>query len=263
MIQNKMYPLSLLRASYRVLCLLLVCVAFTFIGIGLRLVFLRDEPTRRRYIVRFTRLWARCFCFFLNIRVRVTGDRELPSNALIVSNHVGSPDIFVLGSRFETFFVSKDEVRGWPLVGFLTGLGDTIFVDRSRRRQVPATIAEIQNRLADGFSVTLFPEGGATDGADVIPFKSSHFQAAVLAQRPVLPVMIHYLDGGTPSVACWYNKNFFSHMLALLQNARLEVQVRVLQPVTGKGDRRFLAEESRRRIREAKTGIPGRPDGWA
>lgn len=255
--------MCLLRASYRALCLLLVCVAFTFIGIGLRLVFFRDEPARRRYIVRFTRHWARCFCFFLNIRVRVTGGGKLPANALIVANHVGSPDIFVLGSRFETFFVSKEEVRGWPLVGFLTGLGDTIFVNRSRRRQVAATIAEIQNRLADGFSVALFPEGGATDGAEVIPFKSSHFQAAVLAGRPVLPVMIHYLNGGTPSVACWYNKNFFSHMLALLRNARLEVRMHILPPVACGEDRRFLAEESRRRIRQAKTSIPGRPDGWA
>jgi len=238
-------------------------VAFTFIGIGLRLVFCRDAQIRRRWCVRFTRLWARCFCFFLNIRIHVTGDGKPPANALIVANHVGSPDIFVLGSCFEAFFVSKDEVRRWPLVGFLTRLGDTVFVDRSRRRQVPATIAAIQNRLAGGFSVTLFPEGGATDGADVIPFKSSHFQAAVLARRPVVPVMVRYLDGGTPSVACWYNKNFFTHVLALLKNAELEVQVQVLAPLAWEPGRRVLAAESRRVIREAKTGSLDRPDGQA
>lgn len=239
------------RAIYRTICLIGMLMVFTVIAVVLHLLFSKNEKKRQQYLAAGTHCWARCFCFFLNIHFQVVGEFEPSPNALIVSNHIGSTDIYVLGSCFKAFFVSKAEVSQWPLVGWLSRFGGAIFVDRSRRHQVVSTISDIRNRLENGCSVITFPEGRATDGADVIPFKSSHFQAAVLAKRPVLPVMIRYLDPNTPSIACWYNRDFFSHMLALLKNAKLEVKVYILPEISGVEDRRILANESRRLIREA------------
>ena len=247
--------MCLLRMTCRLFCLFFTCVAFTFIGIALKLILSKKGKKHHYYITVLTRYWACWFCFFLNIHIKIIGNHNPSSNALIVSNHVGSPDIFVLGSCFETFFVSKNDVSTWPLVGYLAGLGATIFVDRSRRIQVLSTIYEIQCRLQDGFSVTIFPEGRATNGADVLQFKPSHFQSAVLSKRPVLPIMIHYLDSNTPSIACWHNMGFFSHMVALLKNEKLEVRVYVFPEIPWKDDRRFLANESHRRIQEAHQSV--------
>jgi 1-acyl-sn-glycerol-3-phosphate acyltransferase len=243
--------MSLPRAIYRAVCLLATVIAFLGVGMVLSLFYAGDAVERRRQVARYTRRWARCFCHFLNIQARVVGERKIPGNALIVANHVGSPDIFVIGSRFETFFVSKSDIRSWPLTGRLASLGATIFVDRGRRQQVGRTVAEIRERLENGFDVAIFPEGGATDGADVAPFKTSHFEAAILAQRPVLPLMIRYLDGRTPSVACWRDVGFASHLVALLKNPRLDAEIHILPEISGNADRRELAAASRRLIREA------------
>ena len=242
--------MCLFMVFYRLFCLGVVC--FVFMGIGLCLHrFFKSKPNRHRhYITRCTRLWAKCICYFLNIRIQVEDTFDSSPNALIVCNHVGSPDIFVVGSCFNTFFISKNDVANWPLMGVLAKLGHTLFVNRSRRHQVKQTIQEMTDRLNGGFSVVVFPEGQVTDGSDVIPFKTSHFEAAVLAGRPVIPVMIRYLDSNTPSVASWMNVNFVSHFFQLLKNPLLEVRVRVFPPILPDGNRRDLAQKSYISIRK-------------
>ncbi len=177
---------------------------------------------------------------------------EVLPGSLIVSNHVGTPDIFVIGSCFPAFFVSKAEIEHWPLMGWLTRLGGTLFVNRDRKQQVKATITGIRERLEAGCSVVLFPEARATDGSDILPFKSSHFEAAIQAKRPVVPVAISYHDKNHPSIACWYHKDFMTHVLDLLKNPRLDVTVDILQPLRKETDRRALAQKSREAIREKR-----------
>ena len=238
-----------LRAVIRFLCLMAAYAVFFLIGIFFNIVFLGSERKRNRWLSLATTLLGRCFCFILSIRIKVVGDPCPVPGALIVANHVGSPDIFVLSACFEAFFVSKMELRDWPVLGMLTRLGATLFVDRSRKHEVKATIEEIRERLESGVSVVLFPEGGVTNGDKINPFKTSHFESAVLAHSPVLPVLIQYHDKHSPSIACWVNISFYRHFLALLKNPVLDVSVTIFPPITGR-DRRYLAEESFRLIRE-------------
>jgi 1-acyl-sn-glycerol-3-phosphate acyltransferase len=108
-----------------------------------------------------------------------------------------------------------------------------------------------------GFPVIMFPEGRATDGSQVIPFKSSTFEAAVQAARPVLPVVLHYQDGNSPTVASWINEPFFNHFFRLIKNSRLEVTATILPPVAGFQDRRLLAGECHRVVsQEFEKGEP-------
>ena len=238
-----------LRACVRFFCIVATCAFFFLIGIFLNVVFLGSERTRCNWLSFATVYLGRCFCYILNIRIKVVGSAQLEPGMLIVANHVGSPDIFVLGACFQACFVSKMELRDWPLLGMLTRLGATLYVDRSRRHEVKFTIEEIRHRLESGISVVLFPEGGVSNGVTINPFKTSHFESAVLSHRPVLPVLIQYHDGHTPSIACWSNTSFYRHFLALLKTPRLDVTVTVFPPLTGQ-DRRYLAEESFRLLNE-------------
>tara|TARA_B100000686_G_C16752372_1_gene953338 strand:- start:847 stop:1413 length:567 start_codon:yes stop_codon:yes gene_type:complete len=167
---------------------------------------------------------------------------------LIVANHVGSPDIFVLGFCFGTFFLSKHDVANWPIVGTLARLGLTVFVDRSRKHQVKANIEDMARRLGEGDSIVLFAEGGASDGSDVLPFKTSFFEAAVISRSPVLPIAISYLDPGRPSVACWRNTTFATHFFNLLSHPQLEAEVGVLPEIPSEVGRKELAKKSRSSI---------------
>tara|TARA_B100000686_G_C16780054_1_gene971208 strand:- start:1136 stop:1882 length:747 start_codon:yes stop_codon:yes gene_type:complete len=241
--------MSIIRAIVRLLCLLSVALVFIGIGFWLRTIYIRRPVLHKRHLSEFTCRWAKCICRILNIRVQIQGEARKSAGVLIVANHVGSPDIFVLGSCFNTFFLSMHDVADWPVVGTLARLGHTVFVDRSRKHQVKDNINNIADRLRNGFHVALFPEGQATDGSHVLPFKTSHFEAAVLAARPVLPVAIRYLDKNCPSIACWTGTAFAVHFIRLLTNSVLEVEVCILPEISSELGRRELALESYSAIR--------------
>ncbi len=238
-----------LRAIFRTAAVFVVYPVFTVIGVVLRTAQFISEKRRHHLIAVFTRHWARCSCFIFNIRVKMVGDIKVLPGSLIVANHIGTPDIFVLGYCFPGFFVSKAEIAQWPLFQWLARTGKTILAERSRRQQVKEIIAHMRERLEDGCSVILFPEGKATDGRQVLDFISSPFEAAVLVKSPVVPVTLIYHDRPPPSVACWHEMHFLDHILALLKNPRLDVTVFVHEPITGATDRRALAEISGRHIR--------------
>ena len=239
-----------LLAVIRTIGLIFIYIVFGLIGLSLFLIFFTSREAHYRSIVFFTQLWAQSSCLLLNIRIKRIGKSRVYPGSLIVANHVGTPDIFVMGSCFPAFFVSKAEIGSWPFMSWLARLGATIFVDRKRRQQVRSTISQILYRLKAGFSVILFPEGQATDGTNVLPFKSSHFEAAIGTGRPVVPVVIHYHDEHSPSIACWYNINFLTHIIRLLKNPRLDVTVEVLSFLQPKPDRRILAKKCHDMIRE-------------
>ncbi len=234
----------------RTIGIVLTYIIFGLIGLGLFLVFFSTRESHYRGIVFFTRWWAKCSCILFNIKIHRKDSEKISPGSLIVANHVGAPDIFVMGSCFPAFFVSKAEIGRWPFMSWLTRLGATIFVDRTRKQQVRATIDQIRNRMESQCSVILFPEAQATDGSDILPFKSSHFEAAIQSGQPVVPVIIHYQDNNKPSVACWYDIDFMTHITRLLKCPRLNATVEVLPPFNGESDRRILAKKCHEVIRE-------------
>lgn len=158
------------------------------VGRRLRLV----APTR------MPRAWCRLVARLLSLRVVAVGAPETARPLLVVANHVSWIDIIVLGSLMEASFVARGDMGGWPVIGGLAKLADTIFVDRSHRRGSAGQASDIAGRLAQGEAVILFAEGTTGDGNWLRPFKSSLLGAVGLAGReagvePVVqPVAIAY-----------------------------------------------------------------------
>ncbi|MZH14367.1 MAG: 1-acyl-sn-glycerol-3-phosphate acyltransferase [Nitrospinae bacterium] len=233
----------------RLLAYIGIFVLFFLIGVTVHVLFYFSKTQRSHWISFFTRWWARISCWILNFQFEVVGS-ELPKpGSLIVANHVGSPDIFILGACFEGFFVSKAEISDWPFFNLLAWLGMTIFADRKHKRQVRSLIEKIETRLNSNCSVILFPEGQATEGADVMPFKSAIMESAVRAHRPVVPVAIQYHDGNRPTIA-YYGDSFFKHMVSLLKNPLLKATVFILPEIEAGPDRYQLASASYDAVRK-------------
>jgi 1-acyl-sn-glycerol-3-phosphate acyltransferase len=135
--------------------------------------------------------WAAAILRVLGIRVRISG--RLPRRrALLVANHVSWLDTVVLLAVVPCRLLAKAEVRGWPVVGRLAAATGTVFIDRSRPRTLPATVAGVGAALRDGAVVAAFPEGTTGCGETVGPFRPALFQAAVDARVPVAPVTLGY-----------------------------------------------------------------------
>lgn len=125
--------------------------------------------------------------------------------ALIVANHISWIDIFVINAALPSAFVSKEEVRHWPLIGWLAEKSDTVFLRRGSHGHARIINREIAGILGKGNHVAVFPEGTTTDGTHLLHFHAALIQPALAVGRPVLPLAISYWDAdGSRSLAPGY-----------------------------------------------------------
>lgn len=180
------------------------------------------------------RQWHKGCMVIFGVKVRVFGE-QCTDTCLFVANHVSYLDIFAIGSYISGSFIAKKEVRSWPLLGWLSTLQQTIFVDRESR-DINTQINAIKNPLSNQRSVILFPEGTSTDGKDVIRFKSSLF--ALTDHFPVLkiqPISLKFydhngkeLDDETRDCYAYYGDIIFGHhflKMASSRGARIDIHI--------------------------------------
>ncbi len=202
------------------------------------------SPVQRDVRVR---QWSARLMRILRIRVCVSGDwPSVESHPLILtSNHVSWVDIFALHSVHPVRFVSKAEVRHWPVFGWLAEKTGTLFLERGSRRQTAAIGESMASTLAAGESLGLFPESTTSTGESLLPFHSSMLQAAVGRGVPVLPVFLTYrLEDGSlnPYVPYVGEMTFVESFVRILNAPPSRVNIRVGPLVSSQGlHRRDLA----------------------
>lgn len=185
----------------------------------------------------------------LGIRLQLEGESIAPG-AMLVANHISWVDIFVINAVSPTAFVSKAEVRDWPLIGWLAARNGTIFLRRGSRGHARIINAETAARLDAGSNVAIFPEGTTTDGSHVLGFHAALLQPAIASGHAVQPLALVYLDrDGRASRAPAYDGDVsLGQCLASIVGEReLLACVRAAAPVpTANGiDRRELARAAR------------------
>lgn len=213
--------------------------AFFFAAEGLThvAVSLFRLPGRWKRIGKMTRRFARLLNALLGIRVRVEGDVDTLASqgAFIASNHVSYVDGFVLSSLFPVVFVTKKEVRGWPIVGQWMAVCGALFIDRQRKGKFPALVEEVAERLRHGANILIFPEGTSTNGEEVLPFQSAPFAAPLRTGAPIIPVTLTYtaIDGepvtsANRDLVYWYgDMEFLGHFWNLFGVRSVEVKAMI------------------------------------
>lgn len=157
-----------------------------------------------RHRLRLKKRWSQQLLTILAIRLDARLDDLSPGN-LIVANHISWVDIFVINAARPVAFVAKAEVREWPLIGWLAGNTDTVFLRRGSRGHARIVNAEINARLNAGKDVAIFPEGTTTDGSHLLGFHAALLQPAIESGRPVQPLALAYTcPDGTRSLAPAY-----------------------------------------------------------
>ena len=144
--------------------------------------------------------WAGQALRHLGVELCIRGAPPRAGPLLIVANHISWLDLVVLHAARHCRFVSKDDVRGWPLVGTMATGAGTLYVKRSSSRDAMRVVHHMSQALKDGDILAVFPEGTTGDGVSLLPFHANLLQAAISAQAPVLPVALAYSEG-TPARA--------------------------------------------------------------
>ena len=150
--------------------------------------------------------WAAEFLRLWGIGLEVHGTPPAHGPLLLVANHISWLDILVLHAAGFCRFVSKAQVRHWPLIGPLASGAGTLYIERESRRDAMRVVHHMAESLGRGEVVAVFPEGTTSDGSGVLPFHANLLQAAISAGAPAQPVALRFVDAVTraPSLAPIY-----------------------------------------------------------
>jgi 1-acyl-sn-glycerol-3-phosphate acyltransferase len=196
--------------------------------------------------------WARASARVLGMRIEREG--EIPEGpALLVSNHLSYVDIVLIASQLPCVFVSKSEVGSWPVLGRLARWMQTLFVDRTLRRDVHRVAQEIRGRLDRGQTVVFFPEGTSSEGAGVLDFHSSLLAPAAQEGWPVQYAAVHYVTPpdappAAETVCWWGDMDFGPHLLGLLAVPSFRARIAFGHEPVRDPDRKSLARRLHRQV---------------
>ncbi|NWC80566.1 1-acyl-sn-glycerol-3-phosphate acyltransferase [Pseudomonas putida] len=240
------------RLARLVLVLLIGMLMASVIAIGERMGMKASIERRQRW----TCLFMKRLVAALPFDVRVIG--ELPKRPMLwVSNHVSWTDIPLLGMLLPLSFLSKAEVRHWPVAGWLAEKAGTLFIrrgggDSQRLRE------QISAQLGDARPLLIFPEGTTTDGRQLRTFHGRLLAGAIDQGVAVQPVAIEYLRNGEADLVAPFigDDDLVSHLMRLFAEPRGEVCIHLLQPISSVDkERAALAFQAQQAIQMALFGV--------
>jgi 1-acyl-sn-glycerol-3-phosphate acyltransferase len=197
-------------------------------------------PVRDRVISH----WSAKTLKILGIKLAAGIPPEFTHGAMLVANHISWLDVFVIHAAKRVHFVSKHEVRSWPVVGWLAERAGTLFIQRAKKTDTARINQEMDVLLRDGAWVAVFPEGTSTDGRKLLRFLPSLFQPAVDANLPVVPAALQYQtpQGSYTDVAAYIDNVSFGKSLWRIAGEK-EIIARLTFGMPIRGDsRRQLAD---------------------
>jgi 1-acyl-sn-glycerol-3-phosphate acyltransferase len=202
--------------------------------------------------------WSARMLALLGVRLEATGTPR-PGAKLLVANHISWLDILAIHAVCpEAHFVSKADVRRWPLLGTLVAAAGTLFIERERKRDALRVVHQMAQALQGGQTVAIFPEGTTSDGHALLPFHANLLQAAIATQVPVQPVALRYADRQSAvSAAVSYvdDVTLLQSLWSVAGADALRVRVQFLTAVSvAHADRRRLAERLGAEITAALDG---------
>jgi len=198
--------------------------------------------------------WSRRLLRVLRVDLIVSGAPR-PGPLLLVANHVSWLDILVINAVHPVRFVSKADVRAWPVIGWLVACGGTLFIERERKRDAMRVVHQMAEALQAGQQLAIFPEGTTTDGTSLMPFHANLLQAAIATETPAQPVALRFADSQhavSPAAAYVGDTNLVQSAWAIVTTTGLRAEIS-FGPAQGTRhlDRRALARLLSERIGHA------------
>lgn len=220
-----------------------------------------DEPRRQARV----QSWSREMLDRLGVALEIRGQPPLAGPVLLAANHISWLDILVMQAARHCRFVSKAEVRHWPLVGTLATGAGTLYIERESRRDAMRVVHKVAESLGHGDVVAVFPEGTTSDGRDLLPFHGNLIQAAISANVPVQPIALGYIDAATREASftpCYIGDDtLIGSVWCMLSGPAIRAVVQYGEPqyAGGRGRREWTSElrEAVIRLREQQAGGRG------
>ena len=195
-------------------------------------------------------LWAIPILYGMGFIPKIRREYKIPNDRnsyMLVANHCSMMDIMLMlyCSKNPFVFVGKKELSKLPLFGYFYKRV-AIMVDRKSPQCRREVYTQAMERIGEGLSICIFPEGGVPDDESIVldSFKDGAFRIAIECQIPIVPMVFYDTKKRFPF-------RFFSGSMGV-------TRVDILAPIYTKGktleDKDTLREEVRTLILQRLLG---------
>ena len=174
--------------------IIVVWVIWVTLVLGIMVILVAFFSRNGNFPHLIARAWARSILIVACIPVRVEGidNLKIDGSYILMANHQSNFDIPVLLGCLPVQFrwLAKAELFKIPIFGRgMRGCG-YISIDRSNRKSAFRSLAEAAQKIRNGVSVLIFPEGTRSWDGEIQPFKKGGFVLSVDAGVPIIPIII-------------------------------------------------------------------------
>ncbi|MGZ3524265.1 MAG: lysophospholipid acyltransferase family protein [Thermodesulfobacteriota bacterium] len=142
----------------------------------------------------YARLWGKTALLANHVKVKIEGTEHLNGEGpyIFMSNHQSYYDVFALLGHlpYQFKWLVKKELFSIPFLGWTMAAVGYISVDRGGTRDTVEAMNEAAQKIRDGMSVTIFPEGSRSPDGSIQPFKKGGFTLAIKSKVPIVPIAI-------------------------------------------------------------------------
>lgn len=176
----------------KAICFLALSTSTILLSLVAFIVFPFD---RKGHILHsIERLWAKIYLGSAGIKVSVHGTENIKLGpAILMCNHQSALDIFALLASLPISFrfVAKRELFYIPFMGWAMKCVGHISIDRESPRDSKKALDEAKEKIRNGLTVLVFPEGTRSEDGSLLPFKRGAFHLVKLASVPVIPIGVY------------------------------------------------------------------------
>jgi len=170
------------------------CIVVATLLLGFLALVTYPFDRKGRVVHRYARLWGKSALLANHVKVRMDGLEELNGKGpyIFMSNHQGSYDIFALLAHlpFQFKWLAKKELFSIPFFGWTMAAAGYISIDREGTRETVKALNEAAEKIREGMSVVIFPEGSRSPDGSIQPFKKGGFTLAIKSGVPIVPIAI-------------------------------------------------------------------------
>lgn len=188
--------------------------------------------------------WGKGLAKIMGARIHEVNQRWGPMGDVIIANHMGFLDIPVLLAYYPAVFIIKMEMRRVPYFGKALENQGHVFVERGNKVSARDAAAGLVKVLEDGDRIIVFPEGGASPGAERKPFKARSFaEAQRLGKRVELCVLDYIPDRS--AVAWDVKRGMIPQLIEIIGRHHTDVSVEFFPAEYVEGDPEAFAQRYR------------------